>query len=30
MKPIEHLWDELERRMKKQRGAFERVESYWY
>ena len=26
MNSIEHLWDELERRMKKQRGAFERVE----
>ena len=30
MKPIEDLWDELQRRMKKQRGAFERVESYRY
>ena len=26
MNSIEHLWDELERRMKKQRRAFERVE----
>ena len=28
--PIEHLWDQLERRMKKQRDTFERVESYRY
>ena len=26
MNPIEDLWDELERKMKKQKGAFERVE----
>ena len=26
MNTIEHLWDELQRRMKKQRGDFERVE----
>ena len=26
MNPIEHFWDELERRMKKQRRTFERVE----
>ena len=30
MNPTGHLWDELERRRKKQRGAFERVESYRY
>ena len=30
MKLIEDLWDELQRRMRKQREAFERVESYRY